>query len=199
MAKKQKITSTMIAKAMELAEAKPIFVTCGLGEDAIEVPIKNHLTLGERAMMVADITNMVFIKNANGVTFCPAFKKFAIEFNIVSYFTDVALSSSSDKANNFLEESGLAEKIIQALPEGYVAGIISDACEAIEFRKHEMLKNNKLDDVLDKVLGVVQAVGKKVENIDLPQIIEFIEKYMPEFKGQFEQLISTQTAGVSVD
>ena len=53
---------------------------------------------------------------------------------------------------------------------------------------------SKLDDVLEGVIGVVKALSDKTEGIDLNQIMEYVEKNMPEFKGQLEQLISEQSA-----
>lgn len=193
MAKKNKITAASISKAMRLIDVKTTTITCGMKEDTVEIPVKTHLSVSERAMMVSDITNMIFITDDNGTRYCPAFKKFAIEYNIVSYFTEVSLPADSAKACKFLEQSGLAERIAQVLPEGYVVGIIGDANEAIEYRKQELLKKSKLDDLLDSVLGVVQTLSDKAEGIELPQIMEYVEKNMPEFKEQLEQLISAQT------
>ena len=73
-------------------------------------------------------------------------------------------------------------------------GIIADANEAIEYRKQELLKRSKLDSLLDGAFGIVQALSEKIEGIELPQIMEYVEKNMPEFKGQLEQLISAQVA-----
>ena len=194
MAKKAKITAASIAKAMGLIDAKTATITCGMKDDTVEIPVKTHLSVSERAMMVSDITNLVFITDENGTRYCPAFKKFAIEYNIVSYFTEVSLPADSNKACKFLEQSGFANRIAQALPDGYILEIVSDANEAIEYRKQELLKKSKLDDLLDRVLGVIQTLSDKTDGIDLPQIMEYVEKNMPEFKGQLEQLISVQTA-----
>ncbi len=194
MAKKTKITATAIAKAMELVDVNPVVIMCGMGDDAVEVSIKTHLSLSERAMMVNDVINMIFIGSDSEIRYCPMFKKFAIEFNIVSYFTDIALPTGSDKAFKFLERSGFVDRIIQALPEGYVSGIINDINEAIEYRKQELLKKSKFDELFDSVLSIVKALNDKTEKIDFPQIMEYVEENMPEFKGQLEQLISAQLA-----
>ena len=192
MAKKTKITAASIAKAMELIDDGAIIITCGTGENVIEIPVKNHLSINERVIMVNDIIDMIFIADENGMSYYPALKNFAINYNVVTHFTDVALPLDSNKSCKFLEQSGLAHRIIRALPEGYILGIIDDVNEAIEYRKQEMLKKSKLDDLLDNVLSVIQTLKDKTEGIELPQIMEFVDKNMPEFKGQLEQLISVQ-------
>lgn len=194
MAKKNKITAASIAKAMGLIDTETATITCGMKDDTVEIPVKTRISITERAMMVSDIVNMVFITDEAGTRYCPAFKKFAIEYNIVTYFTGVSLPTDSNKACKFLEQSGLASKIAQTLPDEYIVGIINDANEAIEYHKQELLKKSKLDELLGRVLGIVQTLSDKTEGIDLPQIMEFVENNMPEFKGQLEQLISAQTA-----
>lgn len=197
MAKKNKITAASIAKAMGLIDTETTTIACGVKDDMVEIPVKTHISVTERAMMVSDIVNMVFITDEVGARYCPAFKRFAIEYNIVSYFTGVSLPTDSNKACKFLEQSGLASRIAQALPDEYITGIINDANEAIEYRKQELLKKSKLDELLDRVLGIIQTLSDKTEGIDLPQIMEFVENNMPEFKGQLEQLISAQTAATT--
>jgi hypothetical protein len=88
--------------------------------------------------------------------------------------------------------------IAQALPDGYIGEIIEEALEAIDYRKQELLKQSKIDRILDRVLDVIDTLGGKIENIDISQIMEFVDKNMPEFKGQIVQLISTQ-AGLDTE
>lgn len=197
MAKKNKITAASIAKAMGLIDTETTTITCGMKDDTVEIPVKTRISVAERAMLVSDIVNMVFITDEVGTRYCPAFKKFAIEYNIVTYFTNVSLPADSNKACKFLEQSGLASRIAQTLPDEYIVGIINDANEAIEYHKQELLKKSKLDELLDRVLSIVQTLSDKTEGIDLPQIMEFVENNMPEFKGQLEQLISAQTAAAT--
>lgn len=197
MAKKTKITATTIAKAMELARNNSSTLLVGKGDSAVEILVKTRLSLSERAMMISDIVNMVFISDTDEIKYYPEFRKFAFDYNIINYFTNITLPADSDKASVFLETTGIANQIAQTSPD-YIANIIDDAREAIEYRKQELIKKNKLDNVIDGVLGIVKSLNKETENIDLPQIMEFISEYMPEFKGQVEHLISEQSAVTSV-
>lgn len=197
MAKKTKITATTIAKAMELAHNNSSTLLVGKGDSAVEIIVKTRLTLSERAMMISDIVNMVFIGDADEIKYYPEFRKFAFDYNIINYFTNIILPADSDKASIFLETTGIANQIAQMSPD-YIADIIDDAREAIDYRKQELIKKNKLDNVIDGVLGIVKSLNKETENIDFPQIMEFISEHMPEFKGQVEHLISEQSAVTSV-
>lgn len=192
MEEKITITANSITEAMGLVETKNTIITYGKGDRAVKIPVKTRLSISERAMMVNDIVSMVFIADSDGTKYYPAFKKFAIEYNIVNYFTEVLLPTDSNEANAFLEQSALASRIIRALPEEYINNIIDEADEAIEYRKQELLKKNKFDDILDSLLNIFKELNKETNGIELPQIMEYIEKNMPEFKGQLSQLISTQ-------
>ena len=191
-AKTKKITTAAIMKAIAY-EDKQIVITCGTGEDTIEIPVKARLSLPERIAMVDDIVDMVFIADENGeVSYYPALKKFAIEYAIVNYFTDVALPADSDKAWEFLEKTSFANKIACALRDDYIVEILTEANDAIECRKQALLKRSKLDTVLDSVVDVIQAVGDKTENIELPQLLEYVQKNAPELKGELEKMIKTE-------
>lgn len=194
MAKKNKITSAMIAKAMELVDKETTTIICGADDNSIEIPVKTQLSLSERAMLVNDIVNTVFIESDNGIKYCPTFKKFAIDFYFVSYFTDIALPTNSDKANKFLEQSRISDKIADAIPNEYILDIIREINEAIDYRKQEVLKKSKFDIVFDKVLGIVQEVSKNISGIDISQIMDYVDKNAPEFKGQIEEMIKETTA-----
>lgn len=195
MAKAKKITTVNILKAMELGENRALSFTCGSGEGAVEVLVKPRLPLLERQSMVGDIADMVFISNEEGdVTYCPGFKKFAVEYEIINYFTNITLPVDSEKAWEFLEKTGIAARVADVLPDGYVVEIVTDANELIEYRKQELLKRSKFDAVLDNIADVVKAVGAKTEGIELPQILEYVQKNAPELKGEVEQLIKSQTA-----
>lgn len=202
MAKKQKITAVAVAKAMDLQDDEKILLAIynEHSEDpAMVIPINPRISLMERTKMVSDIVDMVFISDENGTRYCPAFQTFAIEYNIVNYFTDVSLPADPNKASKFLEMTNLANRITQLLPDDYVEDITSAIVDAIEYRKQEILKETKLDSLIGNVLNLIQTLNQKVKEADISQIMEFIEKNMPEFKGQVEQLITRYSAETDVD
>lgn len=162
MAKKAKITAANIIKAMGLEDEKKIILACGMKEDTIEISVKPRLSLPERANMIQDILSMVFIASPDGaVVYHPEFKKFAFEYEIVNYFTDISLPVNSDKAWEFLERTGIASRIASTVRDGYVGEIIAEANEMIEYRKEELLKKSKLDQVLDSFLELLGAAQSR--------------------------------------
>lgn len=200
MAKKAKITAANIIKAMGLGAEKTIVLACGMTEDTIEITVKPRLSLPERANMIQDILSMAFITAPDGtVVYHPEFKKFAFEYEIVNYFTDISLPVNSDKAWEFLERTGIASRIANAVRDNYIGEIIAEANEMIEYRKQELLKRSKLDQVLDGLTDVLGAVQNNTENLDLSQIIAYAQENVPELKDKLDALLRSEVAEASAD
>lgn len=200
MAKKAKITAANIIKAMGLEDEKKIILACGMNEDTVEISVKPRLSLPERANMIQDILSMVFITSPDSaVVYHPEFKKFAFEYEIVNYFTDISLPVNSDKAWEFLERTGIASRIANTVRDGYVGEIIAEANEMIEYRKQELLKRSKLDQVLDGLVDVLGAAQSKTENLDLGQIIAYAQENAPELKEKLDALLRSEIAEAPAD
>jgi hypothetical protein len=200
MAKKAKITAANIIKAMGLEDEKKIILACGMNEDTVEISVKPRLSLPERANMIQDILSMVFITSPDGAdVYHPEFKKFAFEYEIVNYFTDISLPVNSDKAWEFLERTGIASRIANTVRDGYVGEIIAEASEMIEYRKQELLKRSKLDQVLDGLVDVLGAAQSKTENLDLGQIIAYAQENAPELKEKLDALLRSEIAEAPAD
>ena len=200
MAKKAKITAANIMKAMGLEGEKKTVLACGMNEDTVEISVKPRLSLPERANMIQDILSMVFIASPDGaVVYHPEFKRFAFEYEIVNYFTDISLPVNSDKAWEFLDRTGIANRIANTVRDGYIIEIITEANEMIEYRKQELLKRSKLDQVLDGLIDVLGAAQSKTENLDLGQIITYAQENTPELKEKLDALLRSEIAEAPAD
>ena len=200
MAKKAKITVTNIMKAMNMEPEKRIVLACGMGEDAIEISVKPRLSLPERANMIQDILSMVFITLPDGtVVYHPEFKRFAFEYEIVNYFTDISLPVNSDKAWDFLDRTRIAARIAGVVRDNYIGEILAEANETIEYRKTELLKKSKLDQVLDGFIDVLTAVQGQTDGFNISQLIDYVGKNVPELKDTLNNLIRSEVAEASAD
>ena len=150
--------------------------------------------------MIQDILSMVFMTSPDGVvTYHPEFKRFAFEYEIVNYFTDISLPVNSDKAWEFLDRTHIAARIAGTVHDGYIAEIIAEANEMIEYRKQELLKRSKLDQVLDGLVDVLGAAQNKTENLDLGQIIAYAQANAPELKEKLDALLRSEIAEAPAD
>lgn len=189
MTEQNKIEASTITKAMGVSDESYITIMCGKGDNAVDIPVKKRLSITERAVMVDDIVNMVFIDDE----YISAFLNFAISYHIVTHFTNISLPSDPDEACRFLEQTNLARRIIEASPDGYIDGMLKDVREAIEYHKQKLLRKDKFDELLNDLSDLVKTIGGKVNEADLTQILEYAERTIPEYKEQIEQTTPTQT------
>lgn len=189
----KKITIASVMKAMDISKNNKETMIIGDGEIQIEIEVKKRLTLFERADMVNSIVSMVWAQDENGVErFAPYLRKFAYNFNILNYFTNIVLPDDMDKVWEFVDNTDIAGMIIDFVGNGYIKNILREADEAIEYHKEEILKKSKLDAILDSFGGLMNSFGEKTENLDMNSLLELAEKYSPELKGELEKIFNTQ-------
>ena len=190
MAKAKGITIASIMKAMNICDDNVTVITIGEGENLIELNIKKRLSLYERSDMVNSIASMVWAQDDDGLMqFAPYLRKFAYDFSIINYFTNISLPSNTEKIWEFVEKTNITNMIVDVIGQDYIGGIIREASELIEYRKSENLKHSKFDGILNAVSNVMGSLDTATKNIDMPKLLELVEKYAPGLKGQFEQML----------
>ena len=190
MAKTKKITVASIMRAAKRDEKNVI--TVGDDENVIEVPVKNRLTIKERSGMVQDIASMMFAEDEDGNEYyAPYLERFATEYSVMNYFTDIEMPSDMDKIWEFLDSTGVAKKIIGEMHH-YITPIISEARELVEHKKQAIIKRSKLDTMFDGIMDVFRLIREKTEGIDEKQIAEYVHENFPEFKDRINKFLKEQ-------
>ena len=142
MAKAKKITAASITKAMEVNHNNNETLTIGEGESKIDIIVKKKLTLFERADMVNSIVSMVWTQDDNGnETFAPYLRKFAYDFNILNYFTNIQLPDNTDKVWDLVDNTDIAYMVIECVGDGYIENIClyRSLCKQIPVRNRMLL------------------------------------------------------------
>lgn len=180
MSKPKKITFAQI-EALVAQEHKPEVITIGNDESILEIPVKKWLSLTDRCSIVRDICDMTFVKDndTGDLSYAPYLFNFAVRYNLLVYFTDVLPSTSSNRVNEFFENTKFADLLIDAIGIEYVQSIIHDADEMVEYRKSELLKKSKFDDLLESLTTLVSALNEQVENIDEQEIADKVRESLP--------------------
>ena len=190
MARTQKITLKKIEEAYGGYDVKPLCLKIGTSDNPIEVSVKKTLSLTERCNMIQDIVNMLFIEDADRVTYYRAdLKRFAFDYHVVLYLTNIQLPEDAEAIWEFMSQTDIASQVADALPEGFVAGIIRDANEIIEFKKACLVKRSKLDEVLSGLLDLIKTVNQKVEESDGEAIMSYIDANMPDLKDEIQKAL----------
>jgi hypothetical protein len=198
MAKTKKITATSIFDAIGVKERNSDKLIIGEGENQIEIAVRKKLSLTRRADMVNSIVNMVWYQDEDGNdVLAPYLRKFAYEFNILNYFTNIALPDDMEKVWDLIDNTDIAGAVMDFVGHGYIENIIREANEAIEYRKSENLKRSKIDTILTSLGGIVKSVGQETENLDAGGIIGLVERFAPELKDKFKNIVQEQMANAT--
>lgn len=190
----KKITAKKIMKALADREAGHISVNFGSDENPVEVTVKPYLKLEEILSLIRDVEEVVFPEDEfGGIQYIPGVEEFACEYAIVEYFTNIELPDNAEDAWTFLRSTRAIHKIEHAVGETFYY-VERSLRNAINHRKEQLLKKSKLDDVLDGISSLVSAVKEKTDNIDLAQIMDYLNESNPALKGELEEFIRAQMA-----
>ena len=193
----KKITIKKIIKATNENYAEPIAITYGEGESAIEIPVRRYLSLGERVMFVNTVVDSVFMVSESGEEmYVPALEGFALAYAMVSFFTPIDISEDGEEAWDFIARTGICKRI-EHIAKEEVESLTEVVYNAIKFRKEKILKRNKLDDVLDSIASVAAAVKEKTDDMDMSQILDYLDKANPELRNQLEEFVKSQISDES--
>ena len=187
MAKTKKIAPSRIVKAMNGFGAKEEKHTIGFGEDAVEITVKNFIPMQDRQALIRDVVSMVFPTDKNGEThYIPAFEEFAIEYNILGYLTNISLPTDLDEAAALVE----LVKPLGICDYEKNEGIRNSIRKAIEFKKTQLLRRTKLDNLLDTISELMQTIKQKVDESSLMELVEQMAKDSPDLKDSLGAIIS---------
>lgn len=190
----KKITAKKIMKALADHEVGQITVNFGSDECPIEVVVKPYLKLGEILSLIKEVEEVVFSEDElGGIQYIPGVEKFACEYAIVEHFTNIELPDNAEDAWAFLRATGAIHRVEHAVGEN-VYCVERSLKNAINHRKEQLLKKSKLDDVLDSISSLVSAVKEKTDDIDLAQIMDYLNESNPALKGELEDFIRAQMA-----
>lgn len=195
MAKTKKNTIASIMRAMDVNQNQKETLIIGEGENQVNIVVKKRLSLLERADMVSSIVSMVWAQTENdNEEFAPYLRKFACDFNILNYFTNISLPSDMEKVWEFVDSTDITNMIVEFVGNNYIKDILREANEAIEYRKEEVLKRSKLDKLLDSISGFAKSFADKADGLDIGGFINIIGEFAPELKDEINSLLNNQIA-----
>ena len=153
--------------------------------NAIEVNVRDTLSLADRKNLVSGVADMCFVNNPDGSTvYCPYLKKFAFEYHIVLFFTNINLPGEAESVCAFLNASHIINKIEECVGKEVIDGLREEVDELVNYRKSEILKHNRLDDILIGLSDLINAFQKKIEGEDGESIMKYFEENIPNFKEE---------------
>ena len=172
--KEKKISANKIKAITELKTAKPYVITYTIKDEPIEVKILPTISLKDRCQIIADIVANVI--NEDRYDACSL--KMVYEYEILKYFTNINTDTTLENLYAFLRATNIMDAI-KEVAGVEVADIYKDAIDIIEFKKSQLLKSSKADELMDGLVGLVDELNHYVSNVkdeDITKIIDAVEK-----------------------
>lgn len=193
MAKEKKITMQNIMAACSDKNDNKTTIKLGTPEETIEINVKTNLTLEELRDFVGNVLKMVFLVAEDGtVVYCPHMKELAFDYNVVSTFTKIEMGDDPEKVWKFLKSTDIARKIASSLPEEMLSKLCGAANEAIEYKKEQLIKRGKVDDILDNVISLLKMLNNKIEGADSAEILDYLRNNIPGFDSAITDVFDEQ-------
>lgn len=157
--------------------------------DDVEVLVKTRFTLEDRQDICQYAVEACFPRNAETgeQMYAPYFFGFAFDCQVLESMTDIRLSKSVEKINNFVMSDAF-EKIVNAIGFKEYVELRGQAWSAVEYHKDLMLsdieaKSHSLLTALDNItsgLGTFQNTVNEIGVDKLREAVASLEKVSPD-------------------
>lgn len=174
--------------------------TFGTTENEVDILVKKKLTLSERKAFTEAVVNMCFVDDDDGnVVYCPYLKKFSFEYHVALFFTNLELGIDVDEVESFLTNTDVMRRIVTALDEEYINELLNETSELLEYRKNEILKRSKFDDVLNSIFKLINVLNAKFDEEGGESVMKYLEENIPNFKDEITKAFQEQLEAKAIN
>lgn len=151
-----------------------------VGDTTIHVDVKKRLTLFERSKMAEEIADYCFVSEF----YAPYMRDFAERISVLSFYTDINVDDlTMETAYALTQNSELFAAVYHNIDDD-IDGIFEDAYALIEWRKEQMLRSTKADELYDAIKQFVNGLEVMLDGVaesmgdtsSLPGLIDAIKK-----------------------
>lgn len=154
-----------------------------LDGEQFEVLIAPIIPFDQRTMMINDMLDMMTVDGK----YQPAYKNFAIDYNLLIYYTDVRFDSaednkiSADECSNiyeFIKRTGIIYDIIDTIYD--YNDIIAEVNDAVDMLKNK--SDSPWNDIGDKISVLLDDILNSFDNIGS---VEELQTVLQSMTGMF--------------
>lgn len=152
-------------------------ITLNAGDEAVEVEVKQVLTLQERTDMAFEIADIVFPEDGRAVSYIPSFLEYAHAFACFKYFTNLKEDTNVERVLAFERATAMVSRI-QEVSLTPLGKIFDEANQIIEYRKQCAAHSKAVMDELHSLLGTANAVFSSMHDdnrVPLEDIVQALQ------------------------
>lgn len=138
------------------------------GENAVEINIKENLTVSEKISFVDTVVHIMVREN-----YYPMLKKIAFDYAMISVFTDVNMEefNTMDEIERFIEETNIVDLVETYTQSGLIAELDDAVCKSIEMKTG--IRESRIENAIG---GLIKALEEKVVGIKPDEIMDLANR-----------------------
>ena len=125
--------------------------------------------------VISIITNTVDAVVSDIVEYAPYLTEYMIQYNMIHYLTDVVLPKDLNECFRFINESEVFD-ILEKGTSGLYEFIKENVDKMIEFRKSQIVKKSKCDDLVDALINLINTIRKEFDGLNINEVLDRLEK-----------------------
>ncbi len=175
--KKVNVKSAQLNAFLEGQLKQEKILEYGEGETLLQVRVNPLLPFSERAKMVRQIADMVFVGDDQTVaSYAPEYTKLAKTLAVIQFYTDFKLPKELNSAWLFINYTSLYDDTVDYVGTEEINAIFAEADMAINSRLRYLENKTDLNLLFSKILKGVEALGTQFENVNVNDLVETLKK-----------------------
>lgn len=147
-------------------------LTYGEGENQFAFSVYPVLRLMDRAAMVSEIANGVFMGDDNTIdTYHPELLEFMQKYTTLKFFTDLKLPKNVEELWIFLNYTQIYNDVAAIIGEG-LGEIFDAAGELINTRRQYLANKTDVNSLFKKIGNILKGFETKISKEDIDKILE---------------------------
>lgn len=147
-------------------------LTYGEGDNQIVVKVYPVLPLTQRATMVGEIADGVFIGNKNTIeSYHPELLEFMQKFTTLKFFTDLKMPKNIDDLWLFLNYTPVCDDVANLIGDD-LREIFVAADRAIETRRQYLANTTDINSLFRKLGDALKDFEAKISKADIDKVLE---------------------------
>lgn len=171
----------------------PQILEYGDGDKKLNVTVNPMLPFTQRANLVRDIADMVFMGERNTIDqYSLEYIKLAQRYNVIKYYTDFQLPEDVDTMWLVLNYTPLYQDVKQCVGSD-LDDILKEADELIKTKRDYIVNKTDFTAFMEKISQSLDSLGTQFSSQDISKIVDVL-KNMPNMstEGVVDAILKTQ-------
>lgn len=188
--KEPKISVNMLERIYEHEKKAPALLDYPLGSETVQILVKPFLTLEETVAFISDVVKECI--DEQDTAYHSEFQEYMKRRCVIEYFTNIKLPKDHRKTYCCLMETGLYGTIESQIDNRQLHLLENAIAEKIGFIREQILKQSKLDDLIDLIYTIVSKLDDSLDMESINQLLSKLDETKFDEKALIDALVDSK-------